>query len=100
MLTQLDQQILGEMAWRGPSPREIFQARRDAELTQAGLAAQEAAQFSKSDAEKLDKYEAHIDVRQATRKDLLPLEVEGMLNRSYEDYMASGAADITWVRSY
>jgi len=93
MLNLRDQEILQSMASReGPAPKELFQAARDAELKNQ--------RFTKADVDNFERYEAHMDVRNAVRKDLLPLEVEGLLARDYDAYMASGAADITWVRSY
>jgi len=92
MLSALDQAVLGGLAGRsGPSPKELFQAARDQELANH--------RFSKADVDNFDRFEARQDVIRAVRKDLVPLQVEGVLNRSYDEYFASGCADVSWTGS-
>lgn len=93
MLTQLDHAILGSMAGRaGPAPKELFQAARDEELANHRFTARDVRDFERA--------EAHLDVRAAVRKDLVPLRIEGLLARSYDEYFESGCGDVSWIRSY
>ena len=93
MLTPYDLEILGTMASQtGPSLRERLQTVKDAELANQ--------RFTQTDVDNFDRYEALQDIRAAVRKDLVPLKIEGLLNRDYDKYFESGAADVNWIRSY
>lgn len=76
----------------GPTPQELFQAARDAELA--------AHRITDVDVKNFDRYEAHMDVRAAVRKDLVPLQIEGLLNQNYDKYFEDGCSDVNWIRSY